>query len=295
LICTKFACTTFTTEKETKWLRDSDASRARTFSPVSGIFIVLIVYFARRRDVTWWRQRLSARRGSTVRIDSLTKLSIPSIVAAPMAQRRNKPYMFVTWISKVLIGSRHCNWAVWFRTHFHFEKRESDSTLDQMKHTAIVRTVEAELESAGYDVYNEIWFRVEGKEMDFGGRCDIVAVKGDEGVICEVKSSANKYDSDRVQLLLYMWGLPRADNRWKGIRFNGLLAYEHERVPVSALEIDEHFMRIFKDYVADILHNEPKPRPSEFECKYCNVAECAVRQIEPDPELVGSTYTPDFF
>lgn len=213
-----------------------------------------------------------------------------------MADRRPKPLLFATWASRILVGANHCNWAVWHRTHYFFNKTTFDGTKDLIKHTAIKRRVEKVLMEKGYDVIYEVWWSIEGERLDFNGRCDIVAIKGDRGVIVEVKGG-NPYDSDRAQLLIYMWGLPKSEgNRFKGIMFDGLLAYEDHEIAVSAVEVDENFTTILKTYIIDVLENEPlKKFPSFFECKYCNIADCDERQTEPDLPPEKSDYKPDFF
>src|SRR5688572_20959430 len=126
------------------------------------------------------------------------------------ASRREKPYLFTTWMSKVMSDSFQCNWSVWYRTHFNYEKTPFDSSTNTMKHAALRQQVEKELLAEGFAVYHEIWIRVEGEKLDFGGRCDIVAVREDgQGIICELKGGF-KSQSDQIQLLLYMWALPKA-------------------------------------------------------------------------------------
>lgn len=35
-----------------------------------------------------------------------------------MANLRDKPFIYVTWLSGLLFGSKQCKWAVWYRAHY---------------------------------------------------------------------------------------------------------------------------------------------------------------------------------
>lgn len=214
-----------------------------------------------------------------------------------MADRRPKPYLYATWMSKIMSDSFHCNWSVWFRTHHYYEKLEFDMTKKLAKHNELRRRTEEDLVAQGFSVRHEPWWKIEGQRMDFGGRCDMIGIRDDgsgRGVICELKGG-RKYDSDRIQLMLYMWALPKSSNEFKGVSFDGLLVYENDIVTVPAVEIDEDFHNLVKRYTIEILDKEPSARhPSYFGCQYCNIKECEER-ISEKPEESVSDYRPDFF
>jgi hypothetical protein len=53
---------------------------------------------------------------------------------------RTEPYVWATWISKLLAGESSCLWSAWFRAHNHLgAKIETDFDLQrwQLDHTAI--------------------------------------------------------------------------------------------------------------------------------------------------------------
>ena len=35
-----------------------------------------------------------------------------------MAQRREHPYIWATWLAKLLTSENSCEWAVWFKAHY---------------------------------------------------------------------------------------------------------------------------------------------------------------------------------
>ena len=59
-----------------------------------------------------------------------------------MAQiRANGPYIWVTWLTKLLVGENSCEWAAWFKSqHESWSWDKVASTFDQaewqMEHTA---------------------------------------------------------------------------------------------------------------------------------------------------------------
>jgi len=34
-----------------------------------------------------------------------------------MGQRRDMPYIWITWLTKLLVGENSCEWAAWFRAN----------------------------------------------------------------------------------------------------------------------------------------------------------------------------------
>ena len=35
-----------------------------------------------------------------------------------MAQRRQHPYVWATWLPRLLTGENSCEWAIWFKAHY---------------------------------------------------------------------------------------------------------------------------------------------------------------------------------
>lgn len=57
--------------------------------------------------------------------------------------------------------------------------------------------------------------------------------------------------------MLYIWALPRTRTRFRGATFDGLLIYENHEIQISALEVDEIFVKHFRQFIKDILSAEP--------------------------------------
>src|SRR2546426_12613973 len=66
-----------------------------------------------------------------------------SALGACVAQPREGPYIWVTWLSKLLAGEAHCEWALWFKAHHKYDKR-LDESFDlaswAARHAELVRT-----------------------------------------------------------------------------------------------------------------------------------------------------------
>ena len=43
-----------------------------------------------------------------------------------MARKRDGPYVWVSWITKLLAGEVNCEWAPWFKAHHTYQKVPSD-------------------------------------------------------------------------------------------------------------------------------------------------------------------------
>ena len=54
----------------------------------------------------------------------------------PMTSQRAEPYVWVSWITKVLAGESSCVWSAWFRAHYQTAKKPNGLDLGswQMEH-----------------------------------------------------------------------------------------------------------------------------------------------------------------
>ena len=86
-----------------------------------------------------------------------------------MASPRDEPYVWVTWITKLLAGENHCEWAAWFRAHHTYAKAPSDFDLAawSAEHGAMVRERAAALRAEGLavTVEGQNAFRLRGKTI----------------------------------------------------------------------------------------------------------------------------------
>ena len=149
--------------------------------------------------------------------------------------RKNGPYIWVTWLTWLLVGENSCEWAVWFRAqHESWSWARVAQGFDlvdwQMAHTAAVRENRRRWEERGHTVFTESQdgFSLRGQSAMLGGKPDLIARGGNAGTIIDVKTGRPS-PSHVVQVLAYMYAVPRAMGQHRGVVFDGRVAYgDHE-------------------------------------------------------------------
>ena len=209
-----------------------------------------------------------------------------------MTQVRGSVYIWVTWLSSLLVGDRSCEWATWFRAHFmRYDKAPSDFDLAtwKMDHTQLLNELCDELETAGctVSIEDQNWFKTAGSSgAVIAGKPDIIAEDTDGRVtVYDVKTGAERA-SDVAQMMIYMYALPLAQgSRWKNRTVGGCLVYgDGSRKPIPASAINERFRKNLFALLCRVAAEGPARQvPSERECSWCDltIADCPER-IERD-------------
>ena len=109
--------------------------------------------------------------------------------------RANGAYIWVTWLTKLLVGENSCEWAGWFRAqHEGRSWTKVQSSFDmvgwQLAHTARINEVREQMEAEGYTVFTEgqNGFTLRGSSAAIGGKPDLIARMGDSGTIVDIKT-----------------------------------------------------------------------------------------------------------
>jgi hypothetical protein len=205
---------------------------------------------------------------------------------------RSNPFIWVSWLSKLMAGEKQCEWASWFRCHYVWEKVPSGLDLARWTadHAQLLRARKAELEAEGFTVYAEDQnsFTLMGQTgIEVSGKPDIVAIRGSEAYVEDCKTGTPRH-SDHFQVLVYMLALPHVEGPWKGRKLDGRIIYGGTVVNVPALKIDADLKELFRKTVLTIGGREPaRKAPSWGECRYCDIsrADCPQR-IEIQTEVV---------
>ena len=216
---------------------------------------------------------------------------------------RNHPYIWPTWLTKLLAGENSCEYATWYRAHYqNYEKIDDgfDFAAWNEQHTALINRVRAELEIAKEPVKvfteNQNKFTYKSPLASIGGKSDLVAIRSvTDHLVIECKTGKHR-DSDKVQAKIYMYLLPQALDRHVGREMRGQVAYGHTidgRMEVTKrvdVEMDAGFPDRFTQLVGRVAAPmEARAVPSEDECRYCDLAQCQYRwkpepiKIEPSP------------
>lgn len=203
---------------------------------------------------------------------------------------RSSPYVWPTWISKLMAAEQQCRYASWFKAHFTYEKLPSDFNLAKWsaEHGDLVQRRAQELRDLGYVVYVEEAnaFRVVGKSgAILSCKPDIVAVKGDEVRVVDCKTGQQR-NSDAMQVLLYMYLLPLRHGipSCVGKQVVGEIVYRNATVEIPADAVDDAFKQRFADTMGTVVAAAPpEPAPGYRGCQYCDIgaALCPARIDEP--------------
>jgi len=212
----------------------------------------------------------------------------------PSAVKRSNPFIWVSWLSKLMAGEKQCEWACWFRSHYIWEKLPSGLDLAKWTadHTQLLRARRAALEAEGFTVYSEDQnsFTLMGKTgIEVSGKPDIVAIRGKEAYVEDCKTGSPRH-SDHFQVLVYMLSLPYVDGPWKGLKLEGRIIYPSAVVEVPSSKIDADLKELFRKTVLRIGGPEPaRKTPSWGECRYCDIArgDCPER-IEAENKVTGN-------
>ncbi len=201
-----------------------------------------------------------------------------------MTTKRDHPYIWVTWLTKLLVGENSCEWAAWFRAHYTNFRRapdDFDSATWQMNHTVLLNQVRDRLQCEGHTVFVEKQnrFALRGSSATLGGKPDLIALSGKKGVIYDVKTG-QPTASDHVQVMTYMYAVPRALGQYRDMAFDGMVVYRDYEVSIPASAVDEQFIDRLASLIRRISQGEPLLKtPSAMECGFCQISkeECPER------------------
>ena len=122
----------------------------------------------------------------------------------------------------------------------------------------------------------------------------MITVSGDQGLIIDTKTG-KPLASHHVQVMLYMYGVPRALQQYRGVKFDGKLVYpDSEYVDITNSTVDDDFVTNFSDLIKRVSSATPARKvPSKMECGFCNItsSDCPERAVG---EAMSEGETEDF-
>ncbi len=198
-------------------------------------------------------------------------------ITMPLSNR-NQPYIWVTWLTKLLTGADSCEWATWFKSHFTFEQESTGFDIEgwERLHTEYMQITQEEI----YNTYGpepvvtvegENSFKVEGKSgIIIAGKPDIILRHQSENSVYDVKTG-NPQPFHKTQLLIYMWALPQLPE-FKGVTFDGVLAYKDHMVHIPASDLTGQFIGQLIGLIKRVgSAQEALKVSSSFECGNCKI------------------------
>jgi len=225
-----------------------------------------------------------------------------------MSEKRYKPYVWVTWITKLLAGESHCRWSAWFRANYKYSKLPSDFSFAKWKaeHSELVSRRAKELRDAGYTVKLEDQnaFKLDGRNgVTLAGKPDLIAfrtaVENDKTTTWVLISDAKTgqvRDSDCAQVNVYRTIAPVCWPAWgaPGVVIEGEVVYKDQ---VLAVPFDPGFKERLRG-VMDMLAGAPPERVAAGpECRFCDIGQedCPDRVTVLEEELATAAGGHDLF
>ena len=207
-------------------------------------------------------------------------------------RRKSGPYIWATWLSRLLSGEASCEWAGQFKARHEsgsWEKSHSDFDQAQwmLRHTALLNEERATWEENGYVVAteNQNHFNLRGNSAVIAGKADLIAVKDNVATIIDTKTGKPS-PSHAAQVALYMYAVPRAIEEYGGMEIKGRVAYTNHAVDLPAGAVDENFVKTLGALIKRLAAETPARKvPSPGECRWCDitVADCPERVLERGP------------
>ena len=193
-----------------------------------------------------------------------------------MPQREIHPYIWTTWLPRLLTGESSCEWSVVVQGPLP-ELGEAASDFDQtewlMRHTALLNEQKAQRAGNRRRVYVEAQniFRLHGNAATLAGKPDLVVLDDREATIIDVKTGREQA-WHRVQVMIYQYALPLALPQYRGVRIDGEVVYPNRTVRISPGAVPGQFVEdlgsLIRRLAADM---PPEPVPSRSECRFCDI------------------------
>ena len=216
-----------------------------------------------------------------------------------MAIPREHPYIWATWLPRLLTGENSCEWAVWFKAHYQDWTRtpsEFNQAEWMLNHTALLNKRKANWKHGGFDVNIEGQnsFELRGRSATLVGKHDLITQRDGQAVIVDVKTGQESA-SHIVQVMIYLYAIPKALERYRTLKLSGQATYDDHTVRIPAEAVDDQFIQNLGALIRRLASKTPATRmPSTQECRFCDIsaADCPER-VDGDAEPREGT-TSDF-
>lgn len=214
-----------------------------------------------------------------------------------MAEQREHPYIWATWLPRLLTGENKCEWAVWFKSyHQSWDRPRSDfdQTRWLLDHTALLNELRHDWQDRGYRVYAEDQnaFRLRGNLATLAGKTDLIAQKDQEVVDAKTGRAG---PSHAVQVMIYQYAVPLVLDHYRGRTVTGHVAYQDHAVEVPALTNDDPFVDKLTALIRRVAAARPAIlMPSRAECHFCDIGDADCPERVNQAYQTGEGTTADF-
>ena len=143
-----------------------------------------------------------------------------------------------------------------------------------LNHTSLLNEQKTQWEARGQDVYVEGQnsFRLRGQSATLAGRPDLIVVRNDDAPIIDIKA-CQKQPSHFVQIMIYMYALPRALPQYQHAKLAGEVIYPTRTVRVPMGSLHTQFIQNLGALIRRLAADKPPTRvPSRPECRFCDIS-----------------------
>jgi hypothetical protein len=203
-----------------------------------------------------------------------------------MKQKRDGVYIWVTWLTKLMTGEMTCEWASWLKANYEYYERipsDFDAASWQIEHTKLLRELRIERQKAGGVLFaerqNSFKFKTPDGVMIAGTPDLIERTDGRRGIIYDAKTG-QRAQSHQVQVMLYMYLLPRAKPEWANFTFEGIVYYKDGPLVIPKSAIEGSFGENLSYFINVLASPEPPLKvPEPMNCRFCDIhkQECPER------------------
>lgn len=212
----------------------------------------------------------------TARVELSAAIAPPQLTAAALKLNpRKQTYIHPTWLAKGLSGDRQCMFSLHTQANYFIPKGKSDFDAEsyKLKHQAALSQYAKELKAKGYTVYtegsNSFWYETKAGAT-LSAQPDIVAVRGDEAIVPDIKTGDELRARDIAQVKLYMALIPAVGLHGILEIPTGQLVHKGEVYEISPTESSTEFKRQVVEFVNTLTNaNTPPVTPSAQECRWC--------------------------
>jgi predicted RecB family nuclease len=196
-----------------------------------------------------------------------------------MSAPRSTPFLWVTWLSKVMAGEQACYWSSWFKAHYQDYTKlagSGDLALWNIQHTKLLAEERAAYHSRSTSIRIESQnaFKYSHRAgVTISGRPDLIVMDGTELTIIDCKTGKRRM-SDQVQVMIYIHLIPFCFPELAQYRIAGRLVYNDGTIDIAANQINDRFIAAF-DYFVELLAAPARPSsaPSANECRFCDISQ----------------------
>ena len=201
------------------------------------------------------------------------------------------PYIWATWLPRLLTGESNCEWAIWFKArHQGWNRKPSDfNQADWLaRHTALLNEHRDRWIQSGYEirVENQNAFQLRGHSAILAGKPDLLVLNKNRILVIDFKTG-QELPWHKFQVMTYMYALPKAMPEYRDFKFAGEIVYPNQTQRVPQGGIDQGFVRDLSTLIRRVAAPEPPSAASAT-----SRPPTGHKRVETVPEL--DTATDDF-